>query len=324
MSKVLIIGATGYIGQAFALSLLRSGLYTVYGLARTPEKARALQALEIIPVSGSATDSAAYTELIRREHIDIVVDAAGANMESKQILADLVAVGTERLAAAEKTGVKTAKLGFIYVSGMWVHGSSPEAVSDLDLVGIEGAKTQPPALVAWRPRFEQDVLAASGALDVMVVRPAMVYGGAGWIWSALFGPIAEAAKSAGTAKVAVDEDVLLALVHVDDVGSALHAAVEKLPAISGTGVYPVFDIVTSVETMGAVLGAAGKVMGYRGPVEYVGPGENVFMQAMNTSLNVESGRARTVLGWVPRRLGMVAKIETLVRAWEAGMELAKA
>ncbi|MCJ1396464.1 hypothetical protein MMC18_009354, partial [Xylographa bjoerkii] len=104
MSKVLILGATGYIGQALALSLLRSGLFTVYGLARTPAKARALSALEIIPVLGSASDSAAYLALIASASIDIVVDAAGANRASAQILADVHRAGAARLAAARAQG----------------------------------------------------------------------------------------------------------------------------------------------------------------------------------------------------------------------------
>lgn len=40
MPTVLVLGATGYIGLPFAQSLLRSGNYTVYGLARSPEKGK--------------------------------------------------------------------------------------------------------------------------------------------------------------------------------------------------------------------------------------------------------------------------------------------
>jgi saccharopine dehydrogenase-like NADP-dependent oxidoreductase len=102
--KVLIIGATGYIGQALALSLMRSGGYPVYGLARSPEKAKSLEALEIIPVKGSVSDSTNYLNLIRSANIDIVVDAAGANMESKEILDNPLRVGAERLEVAHRAG----------------------------------------------------------------------------------------------------------------------------------------------------------------------------------------------------------------------------
>jgi hypothetical protein len=83
---------------------MRSGGHTVYGLARFPEKAKSLEALEIIPVKGSVSDSTNCLDLIRSASIDIVVDAAGANMESKKILDDLLCVGAERLEVAHRPG----------------------------------------------------------------------------------------------------------------------------------------------------------------------------------------------------------------------------
>ena len=86
MTRILLIGATGYVGQALAAELLRAGTFTVYGLARTEEKARQLAAKEIVPVLGSNTDSAAYLALIKSAGIHVVVDCAGANNGSWQIL----------------------------------------------------------------------------------------------------------------------------------------------------------------------------------------------------------------------------------------------
>jgi uncharacterized protein YbjT (DUF2867 family) len=105
MPKVLVIGATGYIGRALAQSLRRSGNHVVYGMARSPAKARELEAMEIIPVLGSATDSNNYLAVIRDAHIDVVVDAAGANQEGFQIINDVRKAGQDRLAEAESKGV---------------------------------------------------------------------------------------------------------------------------------------------------------------------------------------------------------------------------
>ncbi|MCJ1384094.1 hypothetical protein MMC17_007210 [Xylographa soralifera] len=321
MSKVLILGATGYIGQALALSLLRSGLFTVYGLARSASKARSLSALEIIPVLGSASDSAGYVSLIASAHIDIVVDAAGANRESAQILADVKRAGAERLAAAAAQGVRSPKLGFIYTSGMWVHGSSMEAVNDLDPVGVAAARTQPPPLVAWRPRMEQDVLGAADVLDTMVVRPALLYGGAGAIWSSLLGPLQASVQSrAAVARVPAEADSMPALIHVEDVARGLRAAVEKLPLLAGTGVYPVFDLVTSQESMRLLLEEAAKVLGFDGKVELVGAQGDAFAEAMSVSLNGSGARARMLLGWEPRRVGMLKGVDVFVKAWLAAQE----
>jgi nucleoside-diphosphate-sugar epimerase len=321
MPKILIIGATGYIGQALALSLVRSGGHTVYGLARTPKKAKSLEALEIIPVKGSVSDSANYLDLIRSANIDIVVDAAGANMESKKILEDLLRVGAERLEAAQRAGIKTAKLGFIYTSGTWVHGSSAEPVNDLTPVGNALAPTPPPKLVAWRPPLEQEILAASEILDVVVMRPALVYGGASSIWTGLFSPLLEAAKAgASTVSVKAEPNSMPSLIHVDDVASGLHAAVDKLPLIAGTSVYPVFDLVTSQESMRLVLETAAKALGFHGRVNMAGVEGDLFAEAMSTSLNGSSSRAIQLLGWQPKRFGYVQRMDLYARTWAASRE----
>jgi len=316
MSKVLVIGATGYIGRALALSLLRSGHYIVYGLARNSEKAALLTSLEIVPVVGDVSNSAEYLSLISSEHIDVVIDAAGAYAESYKILEDLKKVGQERLEVAKKAGIRTPKLGFVYTSGVWVHGSSHREVSDLQPVGVEHSPTQPPQLVAWRPALEQAVLGASDVLDTVVVRPGLVYGGAGAIWTALFTPLLRAAKSgAEVVGVAADEDSMPGLIHVEDVATGLHAAVEKLPLISGTGIYPVFDLVSSTESMKIILESAAKAMGCKGKVELKGSKDDLFAIAMNCSINSSSGRAKTLLGWEPKRIGMVARMDVYAKAW---------
>ena len=189
MPRILLIGATGYVGSALASELLRSGLHTVYGLARSPAKATELAAKEVIPVLGSVADSAAYLSLIKTAQIHIVVDCAGANDGSAKILTDLVEAGKTRLKAGG------AKLGFVYCSGMWVHGSSFERISDLDPVGTADAKAPPARMVAWRPQLEREILASRDVLDVAIVRPAQIYGRDHGLWTPLFGPILEATKS---------------------------------------------------------------------------------------------------------------------------------
>ena len=210
MTRVLLIGATGYVGTALASELLRSGSHTVYGLARSQAKAAQLAAKEIIPVLGSVTDSAAYISLIKTAQIHVVVDCAGANDGSAQILRDLTEVGKERL----KEG--GAKLGFVYCSGMWVHGSSLDRISDLDPVGTVNAKAQPARMVAWRPQLERELLASRDVLNVAIVRPAQVYGRESGIWSPFFGPILEATKTGKTSvQLPLDPLGRPCLVHVE-------------------------------------------------------------------------------------------------------------
>ncbi|KAH8812341.1 hypothetical protein F5884DRAFT_307829 [Xylogone sp. PMI_703] len=319
MVNVLLIGATGYIGQATAYAFTSSGLHQVYGLARTEDRAKLLSSLEVTPISGTAT-SASLIEAIQTHHIDTVVDLAGSEPDTRHLLAALSKLSAERITAAAAEGYKAPKLGFIYISGTWVHGSSEKPINDLLPVGVTASPNAPAALVAWRAKLERDILAESSTLDVMIIRPALVYGRANTIWTIFLKPILDAA-AAGAKSVSVPADRACrpGLVHVDDVASGIRAAVEKLPLISGTGVYPVFDLVSSHETMSDVLGAAAKELGFNGEVVLAGPGENLFAQAMNTTFNGSGGRAESILGWVPRRRGLLPIMGVVAKSWAASL-----
>jgi nucleoside-diphosphate-sugar epimerase len=325
MVNILIIGATGYVGHALSQSLVRSGNHRVYGLARSPEKAASLARDEVLPILSSIT-SAALAEAINEHRIDIVVDVSGANQDSYTLLTLVQKVGAERLAAAKKEGIRIQRLGFIYCSGTWVHGSSNSPINDLVPVGTASAPFPATELTAWRPELERAVLASSDVLDVVVVRPALVYGRSSAIWTSLFEPLYAAAQNSkvnggkeveGVVKVPVEEESRPGLVHVDDVASGFHCAIEKLSLIAGTGVYPVFDLQTSQESMRDILTSAAKEFEWKGKVELVGAGEDLFMRAMSVSGNGCSGRAKTVLGWEPRRYGFVSGMDVFAKAWVA-------
>ena len=148
--------------------------------------------------------------------------------------------------------------------------------------------------------MERDVLNARGVLDTVVVRPALVYGREHAIWSSFFGPVLEASKSGSdeVVKISLEPTSRPGLVHVDDLAEGLRCAVEKLPLISGTGVYPVFDLTTSQESMRDIFDSFGKAVELKGRIELVKPGEDdVFAEAMQTSNNGDSSRAEQLLGW---------------------------
>ncbi|KAG4419085.1 hypothetical protein IFR04_007777 [Cadophora malorum] len=319
MVNVLVIGATGYIGQALTQSLVRSGDHRVFGLARTPEKEKLLSRKEVHYIEGSISSTTTLKEAIELLYINVVVDVASANKESHNLLALLKDIGGERLTAASNAGVRVPKLGFIYCGGTWVHGSSNDPINDLMPVAALDAPTSPVALTSWRPALEQEVLAASDILDVMVVRPALVYGRSSAIWTSLFQPILDAAKAGSqTVSVAAELESRPALVHVDDVATGFHAAIDKLPSISGTGVYPVFDLVTSQESMRDILAAAASEFDFQGSVHFAGAGEDLFAQAMSCSANATSGRAKQILGWDPKKYSFVQGMDVYARAWLAG------
>ena len=318
MPKVLILGATGYIGSAVASSLLRSGTHVVYGMARSPEKARTLSQKEIIPVIGDVHNSQGYLSLIRKENIDVVVDLSGANQESAVILANLIEIGKERLAARKPSGVRAPKLGFIYGSGTWLYGSSPERVNELMPVGAGSGRTNVPKMVGWKAELEHKILAASDVLDTMVVRSAHSYGRESAIWTMLFAPLYYGGMEGKTSvDIPLPADHRPGLCHIDDLASGFHAAVDRLPALAGTGVYPVFDLATSSESMRDILETAGALLGFKGRINWTDAGDNFFAEAIGTTVKADGSRARQLLGWEPKRFSFFNGLDVYVDAWKA-------
>lgn len=320
MPKVLILGATGYVGRQIANLLVQSGQHTVYGVTRTPAKAKQLAKEEIIPIvcPDPVNQPGPYLDIIRSKNVDVVVDVAGAYAGSYRFLADVVSVSKERMAASNARGVQASKLGYIYCSGTWVHGSSNEPVNDLDIVG-DGAGTLPEELVAWRVGVEKAVLQASDVLDIMILRPALIYGRESTIWTPFITPVLEAAKTgAQNVEIPLDAQSRPGLIHVDDVAKAFVRAIEKVHLFPGTGVYPVFDLVTSQESMRDIFNGLSSTWGFKGGVELKGHGGDLFSKAMCTNFRGSSARAKQLLDWQPTRLnGFVQDMDIYAAAFVA-------
>jgi nucleoside-diphosphate-sugar epimerase len=322
MPKVLVIGATGYLGRQVCDALVCSGQHRVYGIARSEAKAKSLAVAEVTPVicPDPINKPATYLEAIRDFNIDIVIDVSGANQDSIHLLENVKAVGQERLDKAKSAGLThMPKLGFIYCSGTWVHGSSNKPVNDLDIVG-SGALTQPAPLVAWRVNHENTVLAASKVLDVAVLRPALVYGCESTIWTPFFLPLLQACRngSPDTLQIPLSVESRPGLVHVSDVATGFKQAVERLSLINGSSIYPVFDLVTSQESMAEIFSRLSSCWGFKGRCELVGPGDDSFSEAMGASLRGSSSRAKQLLAWKPSRLsGFVADMDIYADAFAA-------
>lgn len=319
MTKVLILGATGYVGKRLAETLVRSGQHKVYGIARSEAKAKTLSLAEVTPVicADPVNEPAAYMSVVRDRHIDVIVDVAGVHQDSLKFLDHAKTIGRERLESYAASGIKGPKLGFIYCSGTWVHGSSDQPVNDLNIVGPT-AVTPPTALVSWRVDVENTILSSSDVLDVAVLRPALIYGHENTIWTPFILPLLHAARS-GTLKpvnIPLQADARPALVHVDDVATGFQKAIENLSLINSTSVYPVFDLITSQESMSEIFTSMASAWGYKGELKLVGYGDDLFAEAMSTTLRGSSSRAKQLLGWQPTRTaGYVADIDLYAAAF---------
>lgn len=307
MPRVLVIGSTGYLGLAIAQQL-RLASHPVYGVTRTTDKAPLLASNEITPVIGSVESLTGILSAIEEHNIDVIIDSSPTYDGAAHLIRAILPLAQKRADA------KLPKLGYVYISGMWIHGDSPKPVNDLSKVTTETA----PKMLAWRPAIERMILDARDVLDVAIMRPALMYGKNQSAWGAYWGQILGGMASASVTLPAKRE-ISVALVHVDDCAAAVCAAVEKLEFLSGT--YPVFDLVAHYENMGFLLDAAAVELGFKGKLEYAGPGEDVFFQAMCSIVRGESSRAKILLGWVPKKRGMGEEIEVHVAAFLGAAKL---
>jgi nucleoside-diphosphate-sugar epimerase len=295
-------------------------------LARTPAKAAQLAAQEVIPVRGSIQQPEKYLELLKTKHIDVVVDVSGAMADATVLLKQMVDAGKERLSRYEEFGVPNGpKLGFVYVSGMWVHGSDKsDLVNDGDPFTGTEARNKPLGMVAWRPEVERSVLSkeTTAYLDTAIVRSALTYGRDHAIWTGFFMEVLKGVKD-GASKVSIplDPEAVVALAHSDDAASGIGAVVERVGTLAGTGIYPVFDMCSSIEGLRAIFEGFGRALGFKGTVELVGVKEGDYLgDALSASTVGDSGRAKALLGWSPKRMSMLQGIDVYANAWKAAFE----
>ncbi len=277
--KVLLAGTTGYVGSA-AAGALRGAGHEVVGLARSDEAAARLEADGFPVRRGDLADPGSVAEAVAGT--EAVVHAAALAGD-----ADAAAVRAV-LAMLEGTG-KT----LVYVSGAWVLGNTGDAVAD------EDAPTDPAALVAWRPAVEREVIAAAGrGVRSVVVRPAVVYGRGGGIPASLV----RSARRKGVVRYVGDGRQRWSFVHVDDLADLLVLALEAPPGtLLHAAAGPALPAREVAEAAAEPAGARAEAW----PLDAARTTLGDFADALALDQQVSGDRARRLLGWRPRRAGVL-------------------
>ncbi|MGA9522224.1 MAG: NAD-dependent epimerase/dehydratase family protein [Myxococcaceae bacterium] len=282
--KVLLTGASGYIGSAVADALKRAG-HSVVGLARSSDAERKCKEHGIIPTRGDLTDPVSVA--IAARNVDAVIWTATTND---------AAVDTAAVAAALDS-VSGAGKSFIYTSGVWVHGNTNDKVLD------ENAPLKPIQLVEWRPEVEQRVLRTQG-LRGMVIRPGIVYGrGAG-----IPAMLVASGRDHGIVQFVGDGENRWPVVHVEDLADLYVLALEK--GSTGSVFLGVADAPVKVrdiaEAASEAAGVAGKVAAW--PLEQARQKLGPFADALALDQQFSSQRAQDLLGWNPSRPGILEEL----------------
>lgn len=286
--KVLLTGATGYIGSAVTEHLAAAG-HQVVALTRgaEPQPGRTWYAQRV----GDTADPASLADAVTPE-IEAVIHLAPPSGDE-----DVDTAVIEALAAP----LRGTGRPFVYTSGVWVLG----ATGDAQEVGEE-APTDPIGIVGYRPRIEQRVLAeVAEGVRAVVVRPGIVYGRGGGIPAILV----DRARGRGVPEYYGEEGVRWPTVHVDDLAELFVAAVARAEAGTvwhgvGEAAVPVRDLARAAGRAAGVL-AVPLAVPVEQAAEVFGP---LFADALALDQSVSGAAARTVLGWRPERPGAVEEL----------------
>lgn len=288
--KVLLTGATGYIGSAVAEALSRAG-HEVTGLARSDEAADRLKARNIRALRGDLTD----TDLLSaaaREADGVIHTALPHSPDAPDIDRKAVEAILNSLEGTNKP--------FIYTSGIWVYGSTGDAVA------TEETPLNPTPMVAWRPGDED--LALGGAergVRAVVIRPGIVYGGSGGI---IGGMVAEA-REKGVVRFVGTGDNRWPQVHLEDLADLYVLALEGATAgtVLNATSHESVRVRDVAEAASRAVGAAGRVEAW--PLEEARQRLGAYADALALDQQVSGKRAEELLGWKPRAASLLEHLE---------------
>ncbi|MEO9170242.1 MAG: NAD-dependent epimerase/dehydratase family protein [Candidatus Baltobacteraceae bacterium] len=277
--KVLVVGATGYIGRAVCEALASHG-HRVLAMVRDSTPSRAHAGADV--VRGDITDVASLVSAAL--NADAVVYAVQYHGE------DGFAVESAALTALSDALARNKKR-MLYTSGVWTYGSTFPNVAN------EETPPHPIAIVAKRPELENILLnSVANGLHAIVIRPGDVYGRGGGI-PAMW---VQSAHENGAARIIGDGTNHWPMIHIDDLASLYVLALEKAAAGSA---YIAAD--ETQLTVNAMAEAASRGAGKNGavvhwPLEEARKAMGLFADALVLNQLVTSAKARRELQWSTR------------------------
>lgn len=280
--RVLVTGATGYIGSVVCELLQKAG-HHVAGLARSEESARLLESRGYQAIRGTLSDTAALRAAAAS--VDGVIHAglapgAGAGATDRAAVATVI----EALAGSERA--------LVYSSGVWVMGNTKGQLKG------EVSALAPPPMVAWRPAVEDLVLEAKErGVKGVVLRPGTVFGRSGGRVASMF----RDARTLGLVRVAGNGENHWSTIHVDDLADLYVRAVTHPPAgelFIACGGMP--------QPVGKIARAVAKACGVDGHIELIAlekAREEMGPLADCLSMDCKAGstKAARYFGWTVRK-----------------------
>ncbi len=285
--NVLLIGATGYVGNAVDEALRTRGHQTV-GTARSEAAKAKLDARGTPWVAADAAKPQTLVDAVRT--VDAVVYCVNVT-DADPFAVDSAALRSIRkgLAGTEKT--------FVFMSGSWVYGATGDAPV------AEDAPLMPPAFIARRVELERATIEMTKiGVRALVIRPGVVYGRGGGI-ATMF---VASARERGAATILGDGKNRWATIDVGDLGDLVALALER--GRPGRAYNAAND---DRFTVAQIAAAASRGAGKGGETATV-PARMMghFGECLALDQAITAARARTDLAWAPTAPSIIASLES--------------
>ncbi|MBE3012388.1 NAD-dependent epimerase/dehydratase family protein [Microbispora sp. NEAU-D428] len=287
--RILLTGASGYVGGVVTEHLVRAG-HEVVALARSDRARERAEGLGAKAVRGSLRDldvlrgAAAGADAVVHTAVDYT------NPEMGDI---------ERDALAALLGGLNDGGAFVYTSTGLVYPDRQGAMVDEDHPVTPEASPQP-----YKVLGERQVLAA-GHVAGTVIRAALVYGRGG---SGLLQGLIGAGRQNGMVPYIGDGANEWSSVHVDDLAALYVAALERREpgVVVNAASAERTPIRRIAEAVAGLTGAQAVSLRLEQGVAAMGP----LAATLTRSSPMDASRARRLFGWAPERPGLIEELTT--------------
>ncbi len=282
--RVALTGGTGFVGSHILAELQAHG-HEVTALVREDTQADVVAARGATPAVVDLYDRPAVAKLLSETggaiHTASPGDATSADLDSAVVDAALEAFdGTHK--------------PYLHISGAWIYGANTAITED--------SPFDAPAMVAWRAPIERRVLNAGGLRGVVIVSSVAYGDGGGGVPGVLLGSPRD---SAGNLIMLGTGRQHWSTVHVADLAEFFRMVLERDSAqglyVVGNGLNPTVAELT--EAAAVATGAPGAVPG--SDAEARARLGDYFAEVLLLDQGTAATRARSELGWLPTRAGLV-------------------
>jgi nucleoside-diphosphate-sugar epimerase len=274
--RILLTGATGYIGSAVCDELLDAG-HDIVAVVRSTEAAVRVAERGARPAIGDAGDADWLAGLL--VNTDAAIHTAASD-------------DPERLNAAVADAVQRVYAGtarrFVLTGGIWAYGAGDDIRDD--------DAPAPVDLVAWRVPIEDRLLA--GPVSTTVIAPGVVYGRGG----GLLPIVVDTYRADGALALVGDGSQHWTWVHVDDLARLYRVVVEHPEAIGR--VIAADGSPVAVRTLAESTGTAATAEPVASTRERLGA---AFADALLLDQRAYGAKARA-LGWEPRHASVIGEL----------------